>query len=126
MTALEAFDRIRQRIDALFVEEQAGFFRHDGIAHTAAAEGDDGTARCIGLYGNDAEILLGREYQRPALGIGSSQFGKGQPLDDADTESFFDVSEPTDIDFKARYYERLVVVPRGGDSGTVVVKVVAK
>jgi hypothetical protein len=49
-----------------------------------------------------------------------------EPLDDADTESFFDVSEPTDIDFKARYYERLVVVPRGGDSGTVVVKVVAK
>lgn len=49
-----------------------------------------------------------------------------EPIDDADTDSFFDVSDPTDINFKTAYYERLVVVPKGGDSGNVEVKVVAK
>lgn len=49
-----------------------------------------------------------------------------EPLDDADTESFFDITDPTDINFRAAYFGRLVVVPRGGDSGNVEVKVVAK
>jgi hypothetical protein len=49
-----------------------------------------------------------------------------EPLDDADTESFFDLSEPVDLGFSARYFERLVIVPRGGDSGTVTVTVVPK
>lgn len=49
-----------------------------------------------------------------------------EPLDDADTDSFFDITEPTDVNFRAKYYERLVIVPRGGDSGNVDVKVVAK
>jgi hypothetical protein len=49
-----------------------------------------------------------------------------EPLDDADTESFFDPSEPVDLSFAAKYHERLVIVPKGGDSGTVTVKVVPK
>jgi hypothetical protein len=49
-----------------------------------------------------------------------------EPLDDADPASFFDPSEPTDVTFRAKYYERLIVVPRGGDTGSVEVKVVAK
>ena len=49
-----------------------------------------------------------------------------EPLDDADIESFFDVTEPTDIDFKAKFHDRLVIVPRGGDSGAVAVTVVPK
>jgi hypothetical protein len=49
-----------------------------------------------------------------------------EPIDDADTESYFDPSEPTNVDFRIKYYERLVVVPRGGDSGSVNIKVVAK
>ena len=46
-----------------------------------------------------------------------------EPLDDADTESFFDLSMPTDVDFAPMFYERLVVVPRGGDSGLVSLEV---
>jgi hypothetical protein len=42
-----------------------------------------------------------------------------EPLDDADTESFFDSSEPVDLNFRAGYYEQFVIVPRGGDSGSV-------
>ncbi len=49
-----------------------------------------------------------------------------EPLDDADADSFFDSSDPIDIDFRAGYYDRLVIVPRGGDSGTVTIAVVAK
>ena len=49
-----------------------------------------------------------------------------EPIDDAETDSFFDVTDPTDINFRAAYFERLVVVPKGGDSGNVEVKVVAK
>ncbi|HUR35690.1 MAG TPA: matrixin family metalloprotease [Vicinamibacterales bacterium] len=49
-----------------------------------------------------------------------------EPIDDADTESFFELSEPTDLNFLARYFEHLVIVPRGGDSGAVVIKVEAK
>jgi Matrixin len=49
-----------------------------------------------------------------------------EPLDDADVDSFFDASRGTDLDFSVRFYERVVVVPRGGDSGEVEVKVVRK
>ena len=49
-----------------------------------------------------------------------------EPIDDADTDSFFDVTDPPDINFRVAYFERLVVVPKGGDSGNVEVKVVAK
>lgn len=46
-----------------------------------------------------------------------------EPLDDADTDSFFDPSEPVDLNFHARFFDRLVIVPRGGDSGTVQISV---
>lgn len=46
-----------------------------------------------------------------------------EPLDDADVESFFDASEPVDMTFRAKFYDRLVVVPRGGDSGSIVISV---
>lgn len=49
-----------------------------------------------------------------------------EPLDDADTDSFFDENEPVDIAFRVQYYERLVVVPRGGDSGSIQIAVVPK
>lgn len=46
-----------------------------------------------------------------------------EPLDDADLESFFGAGEPVDIAFAPRFFDRLVVVPRGGDSGSVVIPV---
>jgi hypothetical protein len=49
-----------------------------------------------------------------------------EPLDDADIDSFFDPIFPVDLDFKPAFYEKLVVVPRGGDSGAIEVKVVPK
>ena len=47
-----------------------------------------------------------------------------EPLDDSDTNSFLDGD--VDVDFRVAYASRLVVVPRGGDSGTVDVQVIRK
>lgn len=49
-----------------------------------------------------------------------------EPLDDADTDSFFEETEPTDLNFRTAYFDRLVIVPKGGDSGSVEIRVVAK
>ncbi|HEX3702339.1 MAG TPA: matrixin family metalloprotease [Vicinamibacterales bacterium] len=50
-----------------------------------------------------------------------------EPLDDADLDSFFDTSLDTvDLDFRVSFLNRLVVVPRGGDSGAIEIKVVPK
>ena len=50
-----------------------------------------------------------------------------EPLDDADVDGFFDTSKTTvDLDFKVSFLDRLVIVPKGGDSGTIELKVVRK
>jgi hypothetical protein len=49
-----------------------------------------------------------------------------EPLDDAEVDSFFALDEPLDFNFRARFHDKLVVVPRGGDSGNVEIRTVAK
>lgn len=49
-----------------------------------------------------------------------------EPLDDGDIESFFDASLNIDLDFKVKFYDKLVVVPRGGGASNIEIKVVAK
>jgi hypothetical protein len=49
-----------------------------------------------------------------------------EPIDDADVSSFFDATQDVDIDFRVAFLDRVVVVPRGGDSGEVAVTVVRK
>jgi len=49
-----------------------------------------------------------------------------EPLDDADVESFFDVSRNVDLDFRATFVDRVVVVPKGGDSGEIPATVIRK
>jgi hypothetical protein len=49
-----------------------------------------------------------------------------EPIDDADVDSFFDASRGVDIDFRVAFYDRVVVVPRGGDSGEIALTVVRK
>ena len=47
-----------------------------------------------------------------------------EPLDDADVEAFF--TRPVDVNFRATYATRVVVVPRGGASGAVTIAVTPK
>lgn len=49
-----------------------------------------------------------------------------EPLDDGDIESFFDRSVTVDLDFRVRFHDRVVVVPRGGGTGDVEIKVSPK
>jgi hypothetical protein len=46
-----------------------------------------------------------------------------EPIDDAPIDSFFDLDTGVDANFRATFYDRLVVVPRGGDSGGVEIRV---
>lgn len=49
-----------------------------------------------------------------------------EPLDDADLPSFFDAASTVELRFVATFFDRLVVVPRGADSGAIEVKVTAR
>jgi hypothetical protein len=49
-----------------------------------------------------------------------------EPLDDADVDSFFDASQTVDLDFRVTFFDRAVVVPKGGDSGEIALQVVRK
>lgn len=49
-----------------------------------------------------------------------------EPLDDGDIESFFDATLNIDTNFRPQFYDRIVVVPRGGGTSGVELKVVAK
>ena len=49
-----------------------------------------------------------------------------EPLDDGDIESFFDRSVTVDLNFGVRFHDRVVVVPRGGGTGNVEIKVTPK
>ncbi len=49
-----------------------------------------------------------------------------EPLDDGDIESFFDATRNIDINFRTQFYEKTVVVPEGGGTSGVELKVVAK
>ena len=49
-----------------------------------------------------------------------------EPLDDAETDSFFDSANTVDLDFRVVFFDRVVVVPKGGDSGEIALKVAGK
>ena len=49
-----------------------------------------------------------------------------EPLDDADIESFFDLTLNIDVNFRVQFYDKVVVVPKGGGTSGVEMKVVAK
>jgi matrixin/carboxypeptidase family protein len=51
-----------------------------------------------------------------------------EPLDDADLDSFFDqpAIPKVDLNFRVTFFDRVVIIPRGGDSGTVTIAVAAK
>ena len=49
-----------------------------------------------------------------------------EPLDDGDLESFLEATIPIDLDFRVKFHDRLVVVPRGGGTRDVNIAVVPK
>ena len=49
-----------------------------------------------------------------------------EPLDDADTDSFFSSTARVELNFRVMFVDRVIVVPRGGDSGSVAIAVIGK
>jgi hypothetical protein len=49
-----------------------------------------------------------------------------EPLDDADVASFLDLTLGVDVDFRVKFYERVVVVPKGGGTSNIEIKVQPK
>jgi hypothetical protein len=49
-----------------------------------------------------------------------------EPLDDADIDSFLDLTLGVDVDFRVKFFEKLVVVPKGGGTSKIEIKVVPK
>ena len=80
---------------------------------------DPATGALVGNFSLDARGQFSIAGLRPGPKV-----LRVEPLDDADVESFFDSS--VDLAFKPVFFERLVVVPRGGDSGAVEIRVVPK
>jgi len=51
---------------------------------------------------------------------------RAEPLDDGELESFFDGVTPEDLNFRATFHDRLVVVPAGGSSERIEISVGAR
>jgi hypothetical protein len=51
---------------------------------------------------------------------------RAEPLDDGDVSSFFDETLNIDANFQVKFYEKAVVVPRGGGTRNVEIKVLPK
>jgi hypothetical protein len=49
-----------------------------------------------------------------------------EPLDDADIESFFDLTLDIDTNFRAKFHDRVIAVPRGGGTSNVEIQVEPK
>ena len=103
-------------ISGLVTRDGQGLFG----AHVVAF--DPATGRLVG------NLTLNQQGQFSIAGLRPGpHIVRVEPLDDADLDGFFDTTKTTvDLDFRVSFLDRLVVVPRGGDSGTVEVKVVRK
>ena len=51
---------------------------------------------------------------------------RAEPLDDGDLSSFFDATMNVDIDFQVKFSDNVVVVPRGGGTRNIEIKVLPK
>lgn len=49
-----------------------------------------------------------------------------EPLDDGDIDSFFDLTLDIDVNFRAKFHDRLAVVPRGGGVNDIEIRVESK
>ena len=86
-------------------------------AHVVAF--DPATGDMVGNFSLDAQGQFSIAGLRPGPKV-----LRVEPLDDAEVTSFFD--GPVDLAFVQKFFERLIVVPRGGDSGAVELRVAPK
>lgn len=79
------------------------------------------TGKLVGGFSLKADggfVIAGLEAGAHAIRV--------EPLDDGDIESFFDLTLDIDANFRARFHDRVVVVPKGGGTNDVQVRVEPK
>lgn len=111
----DGFNDVTGSVSGRITKNGAGVFG----AHIVAFDPREGE-----LVGN---FSLGKDGQFSIAGLHPGPHVlRIEPLDDADTDGFFDDTEPPDLNFRTTIFERLVIVPRGGDSGAVEIAVQPK
>jgi len=88
-------------------------------AHVVAF--DPSTGKLVGGFtlGNDGSFVIAGLDPGPKV-------LRAEPLDDADIESFFDSSLNVDLNFRVKFHEKAVVVPKGGGVRDIEIKVIPK
>ncbi len=79
------------------------------------------TGRMVGGFSLNEEgryVIAGLEAGPHVLRV--------EPLDDGDVESFFDLTLNIDTDFRVKFHDRVVVVPRGGGTNNADIRVEPK
>ena len=79
------------------------------------------TGKLVGGFSLNEEgefVIAGLESGPHALRV--------EPLDDGDIESFFDLTLKIDANFRAKFHDRIIVVPRGGGRSDVDITVQSK
>lgn len=99
--------RVTKNGDGIFGAHVTAFHLGTGSFVAGFTLNDDGTYTIAGLESGPHVLRV-------------------EPLDDGDIASFFDASEDVDLDFRVKFHERIVAVPRGGGVRNVDIRVVPK
>jgi hypothetical protein len=109
-----SFDADTGSVSGRITENGAGVFG----AHVVAF--DLATGALVGGFSLDGQGRFSIDGLSPGPHV-----LRVEPIDDASIDSFFTPGD-VDVDFTVRFAPRLVVVPRGGDSGSIAVEVTPK
>ena len=88
-------------------------------AHVVAFDPRDGTLVATFSLGSQGDFSIAGLSPGPHI-------LRVEPIDDADLDSFFSAARNVDINFRVTYADRIVTVPKGGDSGSISVQVAPK
>ena len=84
-------------------------------AHRGVQPENRSAGRRLPLSADGAFVIGGLEPGPHVLRV--------EPLDDADIDSFLDLTLGVDVDFRVKFYEKVVVVPKGGGTSNIEIKV---
>ena len=131
MTAGAIADRILQPDDIAGISDlypEADFLDETGILSGRVTKNGAGVlgAHVVAFNPRTGALVGGFSVnERGEYAIAGLEPGayivRAEPLDDVDVESFFSI--PIDVDFRATYASRLVMVPRAGSSADVTIAV---
>jgi hypothetical protein len=131
MAAGSIADRVLQPDDIAGISDvypEAAFFDETGSVSGRVTKNGSGVigAHVVAFNARTGALVGGFTVnERGEFSIAGLEPGtyivRAEPLDDADVESFFSI--PIDVDFRATYVSRVVVVPRGGAAAAVTIAV---